>query len=343
MRRVVSALVFALAAGSAGAAEPVDITIGVVPSLPSAPTYLAIEKGYFRAAGIAATIEPIDSAAKAIPLLASNHIQVVEGGLAVGYFNAVAQGLPVIMALERGSSPVYQKIVLRPDLKGVIKSVADLRGRRVALVAPGSIVVYELGKVLESAGLTLDDVDIKYMPFPAMSTALANGAVDAALMIEPFTATALEQGFAAEWIDADAIVRPQPLALLAYMVNTDWVAANSDAARRLFVALVRGGREYCQAYHHGPGREEVIDALLKYDKTLTRARLEKWPWQARDPNGRFNMASVMDVQDWFFKHKMLDRELPSTRLVDRSYADAAERELGPFMLVNKASPLPGCR
>ena len=87
----------------------------------------------------------------------------------------------------------------------------------------------------------------------------------------------------------------------------------------------------------------MVEIYLKYDTTITRELLERIPWQSRDPNGRFNTASVLDIQDWFLQHHMIDRKAPEDRLVDASYADAAAKELGPFDLVNKASPLAGCR
>src|SRR5271170_7994697 len=114
--------------------------MGVVPSVPAAITYLAIDKGYLRDAGIEVHVETIDSVAKVIPFLATNHMQVAEGGaLAVGYFNALVQGLPITLALDAGSSPLYHDALVRPDLREQFKTVADLKGRTVAIVSPGSV------------------------------------------------------------------------------------------------------------------------------------------------------------------------------------------------------------
>jgi NitT/TauT family transport system substrate-binding protein len=339
-----SAFLLGLAAApSASADEPTKITIGVVRSLPAAAIYIAMEKGWFRDAGLEADLQTVDSAAKAIALLAAGHMQLLEGGLSVGYFNAVAQGLPMKMALEAGSSPVYQKLLVRPDLKDQIKEIKDLKGHSVAEVAPGSIVIYQIGKVLETAGLTLKDIEIKFMPFNQMGVALTNKGVDVVHIVSPFSELVLEKGFAVEWIDADTLIKPTPLQLLAFTVNTDWATKNQALARRLFVAMAKGGREYCQAYHHGPNRDEVMNIYLKYDKTITRELLERIPWQSRDPNGRFNTASVLDIQDWFFRQHMIDKKAPQDQLVDTSYADEAAKELGPFELVNKSSTLGGCR
>jgi NitT/TauT family transport system substrate-binding protein len=335
------ALLCGAALATARAAD--TVTIGIVPSVPAGATWIAIEKGYFRDAGIDVQLEKIDSASTAMSLLASDRMQVVEGGLAAGYWNALAQKLPVIMALERGSSPVYHDLLVRPDLVGQIKTIADLKGRTIAIVAPGSSAVYEVGKVLETAGLTLRDVEIKYMPFPQMGVAFANKAIDVADEVPPFGSVILAEKLGAKWIDPDDYITPQPTSFIAYMANTDWTAKNPDLARKFFLALVKGGRDYCQAYHNGPNRQEVEDILWKYKAVNDRALLHTMPWQARNPNGRFNMASVIDVQDWYLKEKMITQKLPPERLIDTSYADYAAKELPPFQVTNKESKLEGCR
>jgi NitT/TauT family transport system substrate-binding protein len=234
-------------------------------------------------------------------------------------------------------------LLVRPDLKDAIKSVKDLKGRTVAVAGPGSIATYEVGKVLEGAGLTLRDVELKYIPFPQMGAAFANKAIDVALAVPPFGDLNIEKGLAVRWIDPDKIVKPTPLMVASYMYNTDWAKQNPDVARRVFIALARAGRDYCQAYHHGPNRAEVIDSLIAHKAVTDRALIERMAWPARDPNGRFNVASIVDVQDWFFKDGQLKEKVPAGRLTDPRYADAAAKDLGPFELINKASPLAGCR
>jgi NitT/TauT family transport system substrate-binding protein len=335
-----------LAASVAGAARAEDlpkILIGVVPSVPAGATYIAVEKGYFREAGIEVDLQNIESSATAMALLAGNRMQVVEGGVAPNYWNALAQGLPVIMALERASSPLYHDVLIRPDLVGKIKTPADLKGRPIAEVAPGSSAHYEIGKVLESAGLTLKDVDLKYISFQQMGLALANGAVDVAFEVPPFGEMVVAQGQGVKWIDPEAYIKILPSSFVAYFANTDWIKQNPDLAKKFFLALVRGGRDFCQAYHHGPNRQEVVDIMFKYRVAASAEQLDKMAWQARSPNGRFNVASLMDLQEFFFKENIVKQKFTAAQLVDTDYADYAEKALPPFKVINEASPLKGCR
>ncbi len=320
------------------------VTISLVPSVPSGSTFVAADKGYFGAAGLDVKIERIDSLSKAVAFVATNQVQVGQGGINAGYFNGVAEGLPVVMALESGSTPLYHKILVRPGLKDQIKTVADLKGRRVGISSPGSTSVYEIGMVLASAGLRIKDIDLKYLASTQMGAALANGALDAALEVAPFTDIAIEQKVAAPWIDPEeGYIKQLPLANVAYIANTEWIKSSPNVAKRLFVALARAGRDYCQAYHHGPNRAEVVDIMVKNKIAADRDLLDRMDWQARSPDGAFNLDSLDSVQTFFKQEAIIDKTAPRDRLVDASFAQAAARELGPFALANPSSELEGCR
>jgi NitT/TauT family transport system substrate-binding protein len=337
------ALAALLAAATPAAADPpLEVAIGIAPVVPDASTFLAQDEGYLRAAGITLKIETANSAATLVPFLASNRVQVVQGGISLGYFNAVAQGLPIILALDSGSTPINNDLMVRPDLAASIKSVRDLKGKRVAIVAPGSIPVYEVGKVLEKDGLTLKDIDIKYMPFQSMGAAFANQAIDAALEVAPYVDQLVQQGLAKRFLDPDTVIEPRPTSVVVYMVNTDWAAQHKEAAHRLFVAFARAGREYCDAYHHGPNRAAVVDELVRHGIMADRALLDGMAWQARDPDGRFDAASLQDIQEFFHREGLLAKMAPMDRVVDQSYAEAAAAALGPYKPANRDSKLAGC-
>jgi len=341
MRMLILAAALTMAGGTTSAAQQHIVRIGMVRALSATPTMIAIEKGYFKEYGIRAEISDIDTTAL-VPL-AQNVVQIMEAGVTAGYFNALEKNFPITIAMDRVASPIGHKLLIRPDLTGTIKTIADLKGRTIATNGAASVVNYEIGHILASAGLTLKDIELKVIPFPQMSVALANKAVDGAIVIPPWVHQVIDQGIGWALADPDDHVKAVPMNIAVAFVNTDWAKQNPDVARNFFVALVRGIRDYCQAYHHGANRQEVIDIAARTGVERRQELLYKYPWQARDPNGRFNMASLLDIQSFYLKAGLSQVQFPPERLATREYSDFAAQKLGPFVIENKDSKLPGCR
>jgi NitT/TauT family transport system substrate-binding protein len=332
-----------LAIASPAVAQETTIKVGTARAISVGATLYAIEKGYFKDAGIKLDMEYINSSADVMAMVAQNQYQIIEGGISAGFFNGVEKGLPIMMVADRTSSPLYHNIMLRPELKDTIKTAKDLKGKVIASNGAGSISTYETGKVLEAHGLTLQDVEIKVVPFTQMGLALKNGAVDAALLIPPFTYQVRDQGLGVMFIDPDDHQKPQPVALAVNIINTDWAAKNRALAEKYFVAYIKGVRAYCQAFHGGSTRAEIIDLLVKSGVERDPKKLNEYPWQSRDPNGKINADSVLDIQNWYVQNKFTSTKLAANKVVDSSYVDAAVKQLGPFVLENKDSKLKGCR
>jgi len=328
---------------SAAQAEELTVKVGTVRSISTATILWASEKGYFKEYGIKVVTETLDTAANSIALLAQNQLQLVEGGISAGYFNALEKNLPVTMVLDRVSSPLGHNLMLRPDHKGQITQLRQLKGKTIATNGSGAVSTYEVGKLLESDGLTINDVEIKVIPFTQYAVAFNNKAIDAAITIPPFTAQLLDGGHAVNFKDPDDTVKPHPMTIAVSMINTDFAKANRDAMRNYYVAYLRAIRDYCQAYHGGSTRQGLIDLAIRTGTETRPELLHKYPWPARSPDGRINVASMLDMQSWFVKNKMSNMEFPAERLVDISYIDYALAKLPPWMLENKESPLPGCR
>jgi NitT/TauT family transport system substrate-binding protein len=332
-----------IAPALAARAQEVTVRVGTVRSISTVATLTAIEKGYFKEFGIKVETEELNTSSNVMALLAQNQLQIIEGGIAAGYFNALEGNFPITIVMDRVSSPLGHNLMLRPDLKGKIKQIKDLKGKTIATNGPGSVSTYEIGKMLETDGLTIADVDLKVLPFPQMAVAFTNKAIEAGLVIPPFTSQLLEGGFAVSFKEADEVVKPWPLTIAVAMINTDWAKPNRDLLRNYFTAYLHGVRDYCQAYHGGSNRPELIQRLVRTGTETRVDLLNNYPWPARDPNGRINVASMLDMQAWYRRNKFGDSQFPAERLADASYAEYAAAKLGPFVLENKASTLAGCR
>jgi NitT/TauT family transport system substrate-binding protein len=333
----------ALALGTAGHAQERTLRVGQVRSLASLATMVAIEKGYFREAGIKVEVDDLDTSTDSLAVVAQNRYQIVEGGLSAAYFNAIEKNLPVTIVVDRASSPLNHKLLVRNDLKERIKDFAQFKGRPLASNSRGSITNYEIGRMLQKVGLTFRDVDLKFIPFPQVAIAFANKAVDAAFLIPPYTSQIVERNLGFEFADPDDFVTPHPLTIAVNFVNTDWAARNQQLVKDYYVAYMRGVRDYCQAYHHGPNRAELIDIAVRTGTEKRPEVLYQYPWVARNPDGHINVASMLDIQNFFVEERLALAKFPAERLVTSTYVDYANQKLGSFELINKDSKLSGCR
>jgi ABC-type nitrate/sulfonate/bicarbonate transport system substrate-binding protein len=125
-------------------------------------------------------------------------------------------------------------------------------------------------------------------------------------------------------------------------MNRDWAAAHPDAAKGFIVATLRATREYCEAYHHGANRAEIVRILAKYSNVQDPALIEKIDWTAMDVDGKIPMPSVMDIQDFYIKDKLVNVPVAEADLEPPAWVAQARATLPRFKLVHDDHQ-PGCR
>jgi NitT/TauT family transport system substrate-binding protein len=318
------------------------IRVGTVRSTVMGATLAAKERGYFKEVGLDVDVDIIDASAGFVPMLATNQLQFVEGAITANLFNGILQGLPVKIGMDTTSSPIGHNLMVRYDLKDQIKKPADLKGKVVGLNAPNSIAAYEVTKVLETAGLDLKDVETKIIPFPQMGLAFTTKAIDVGLLITPYTAQFPVQKIAEQWIDIDDIAKPQPMSISVSMFNTDWARQNPEAAQNFYTAALRGVHDYCNAYHGGAWRPELLKILVANGVAPTTELLDKIRWPARNPDGSISGDFINDVQRWYVKAGVVRAEAPIDQIIDAHFMEVANKKVGPFKLENTASTNKGC-
>jgi sulfonate transport system substrate-binding protein len=103
---------------------------------------------------------------------------------------AQAAGADLVYVANQPPAPTAEAIVVPKG--SAVKTVADLRGKRVA-VNKGSNVHYLLVKALEKAGVPYGEVQTIYLPPADARAAFERGAVDAWVIWDPFLAAAEKQ------------------------------------------------------------------------------------------------------------------------------------------------------
>ncbi|MEK8046639.1 sulfonate ABC transporter substrate-binding protein [Ideonella margarita] len=116
---------------------------------------------------------------------------------------AQAAGANFVYIGNDPASPEAEAIVVPKD--SPIKSVAELKGRKVAL-NKGSNVHYLLVKALEKAGLKYSDIQPVFLPPADARAAFERGAVDAWVIWDPFLAAVEKQSGARLLADGRGVV-----------------------------------------------------------------------------------------------------------------------------------------
>lgn len=80
--------------------------------------------------------------------------------------------------------------------KSGITSVADLKGKKVSVGAPGSGTYANAEQILEIHGITMDDIDAKHLSFDESTAGIQDGTIDAAF-VTAGTPTGAVEGLAA--------------------------------------------------------------------------------------------------------------------------------------------------
>lgn len=163
------------------------------------------------------------------------------GSIDVGYVGeapqifAQAAGAQFVYIGHDPASPQAEALVVPKD--SPIKSVADLKGRKVAL-NKGSNVHYLLVRLLEKHGLKYADVQPVFLPPADARAAFERGAVDAWAIWDPFLAAAEKQIGARVLADGRGVVNNY----LYYLGERSYAEKYPQVIKALFDDLREQGR-----------------------------------------------------------------------------------------------------
>lgn len=225
------------AAGTAALEKP-DLNVAVVPALDSAGFFIALYQGLFKAQGLTVHFTPATSSETVIADQVAGQYDIT-GGNYVSYIQAQQQGRANLDIFAEGSvmQPGAQGIYTMPD--SPVRSLADLRGRRVAINAPKNILYLMAASVLAEHGISPASVHFVNVPFPGMATALQSGAISAALMPEPFASGAEQAEGAVPLVDLNqGATASFPVA--GYVVTKKWAEKYPHTLAAFYKALEEG-------------------------------------------------------------------------------------------------------
>jgi len=172
-----------------------EVKIGYLTIVPSLPTFVALEKGYFQEQGLKVLNTPFESGTILIDALVTGRIDVCAGTSTLPYWLA-EQNLPgmfKIFLIYGSLQPKDNTFILVVAKDAPFKEIKDLKGKKVATF-PGVMSV-ALAKALLRPYFDPDkDVILMQVPPGNIVQALAAGQIDAYFAPEPLGMIAVAQG-----------------------------------------------------------------------------------------------------------------------------------------------------
>ncbi len=307
-----AALACALAGctGSAAGGQPglggnglTHVNVGVLPITDDAPVYVALQHGLFDAHGLDVTPVTLNSGAEATRDLLSGQLQFAFSNY-VSTILAASQGAQLRVVAD-GSQTLPNTNDLMVARNSPIRSVAQLRGKTIAVNATGNVGTMMTDAALRASGVPVNSVRYKVMPFPDMAAALTAHTVDAAWMAEPFITESGEQAGAEELADtASGPMANFPIS--GYATLRSYARANATVVAEFTAALV-------QAQAMSANRSVVEQAIATYINGMTPAlvaavQLDQYP-------AALNRARLQRVADTMLSAGLLTRDFNAGQLL----------------------------
>ena len=266
---------------------PLTVGLGYIPSVQFAPFYLAQQEGYYAAAGLEIEFQNrIDP--DLITLVGQGSIDVGIGD-GTSVIPAVSQGIPVrYLATIYGKFP---SIVFAKESSG-IRTAADLAGKKLGTpgrYGSGWVMVQAL---LESAGLTEEDIEVIEYPDFGQGAAVAQDAVDAATGFANNEPVVLElAGTPASVVTIDDIV---PLPGPGLIAGVGTLEEKEEAVQAFVIASLQAMEEIAQNPEVGLEAAIVAVPELATDRAkqlaILEATIETW-------NGSFQQERGLGAVD----------------------------------------------
>ena len=234
------------------------------------PIYIAQSLGYYQEQALTVTISDVAGLSKGMEALLGGSVDVAASMPALTVQVAV-EGRALQTFLSFAARP-SMALVVAPKARATIRSIADLRGRRVGVSSPGSATHLLLNYALVSNGVSPHEVSIISIAAGAASlAAIEHGQVDAAALISS-AITVMEERHPDLRILVDmrtptgtetAVGSPTfPSSTL--VAKPEWLKGDNEVARR-FVRATLEGMQWMRSHSPEEVRTHIPEALRMPD------------------------------------------------------------------------------
>ena len=224
---------------SASAQVPDKIVIGTIPIIPVIGSYVG-KVDFFKQEGLTVELTRFNNFAPVLQAMAAGSVVAGDIGVPASIIG-LTRGLPLIAPfLTTYSTPSHpvERIMVMQD--SPIKTLDDLKGKKLAFLGPGTVPDMFLGALPKRTKIRKEEIDLVPMPAPNMPDALAQGLVDAIFAIPPAD-TVAEQKYKARTV-ANATELVSYTGLGTFAVKREFAEAHPEATKKLLRACIRFNR-----------------------------------------------------------------------------------------------------
>jgi ABC-type nitrate/sulfonate/bicarbonate transport system substrate-binding protein len=272
-------------------AEATKVIIGMdAPTLSDLPLSVALKKEFFKPEGLNVLPVLFRSGPTAMQALVSGSIQF-STGFGTGTRAAMA-GAPVKGIIGFNNKPAF---ILYGRRESCIRSIADIKGKRIAVTGVGSTTDYAARAILTHHHVDPDkEVSILAVGSESVFAALQKGAVDAAILWAPGFAIAEKLGMVRLQSLADILELPGS----GVVVSDQLIKENPLLIKKFLRGTIRGFH-----YVHDPkNKDEIVSSITK-DFNLER--------DVADTNYKF-MLSILSA-DGTISQRSIENSIELTR------------------------------
>ncbi|WIK65079.1 ABC transporter substrate-binding protein [Gleimia hominis] len=245
-------------ADKAGGGSPVTVGMTYIPNVQFAPAYVADKEGLFTAEGVAAKLRHHGTDEGLFTALLAGEEDVVIAS-ADEMLQARAQGMDLI-SVGQYYQKYPTKIMVKDD--SAIRSVADLKGKKVGLPGEFGSNWFGLLAALKDSGMTRADIDVQSIGFTQLA-ALKSDKVDAVVGFSNNDGVQFELAdVPVREIDLAKTGEP-PLVGMNIVTSSQFAKNHADALKHTLQALSKG----MQVCVDDPAR--AVDITKSYDQNLT--------------------------------------------------------------------------
>ena len=195
-----------------------------------------------------------------------------------------------------------------------IRSIADLKGKKMALPSLFSNQNFVIHKLMQDYGLKPDDITFVVLPPPDMPTSLASGAIDAYFVGEPFCAKAELDGYG-RILDYARDIWPNFISCVL-VVHEDLIKSNPDVVHDLVRGIAQSGM---WAETHRAAAAKLVAPYYHQNEKVLNYVLTSNPKRVKYVNLSPSEADLQQIEDMGLKLGYLKKRTPMSELVDHQF------------------------